>query len=721
MAENYKEIIDNIADVIYIYNIKKNKWTYMSASILYLTGFTIDEVIKKNIQELLTYDSMSDYLKKKMITVKEFEEDRSKNVNTFVYKLICKDGNSIWVEMLEKYKYNANGDLEAFGTMKNCEKRKNAEESISRSEKRFRELFDRAPLGYQSLNSDGKFITVNEQWCNILGYKKEEVIGKRFSDFLSPNYQEKFKVRFPLFKSKGYIHSEFEMYHKNGERIFIAFDGKIGVDESDNFKQTHCILKDITTEKRLENELAQNRDLLNSLLDNTTDAIYIKDIEGKYLLINKAGEKLMGKSSTEIIGKDDASIITFKEEKAIVETDRQVLESYSTITFEEQITNKKGELITFLSTKGPVFNTNNELIGLFGIARDISERKKAEQKLIHLSYYDQLTGLHNRRFYEEELARLNDNKNLPIALIMADVNGLKFTNDAFGHQEGDFLLKTIGEILKRECPSDEMIFRIGGDEFVIILPKTTAIEAKSLIDRINTVVMNTLSLKVISSLSIGYALKENPSDNMNDVFKEAENDMYRQKLTEKLSSRSKTIDLMMNSLYEKNNREMLHSNRVASICEVIAMNMNFDQIEIKQIRTAGLVHDIGKIGIRNTILDKTEKLNTDEWEEIKKHCEVGFRILNTVDEFSEIAKYVLSHQERWDGKGYPQGLKGKEIPIQSRIIAVADAFDAMSSDRPYRLAMNKEDAILELKKCAGEQFDSDIVDIFVEKVIEKLG
>jgi diguanylate cyclase len=352
-----------------------------------------------------------------------------------------------------------------------------------------------------------------------------------------------------------------------------------------------------------------------------------------------------------------------------------------------------------------------------GFVSDITEREKAHEQIVKLSYNDQLTGLYNRRFYEEELKRLDTKRNLPIALIMVDVNGLKITNDAFGHQEGDALLKLIAQILKTNCRSDEILSRIGGDEFVILLPRTGAIEANNLIARINDSVVKESEKTHTLSLSIGYAVKENESDSMNEVFKKAEDDMYRHKLSESYSMRSKTIDLIMSSLYEKSDREMQHSKRVSEICESIASSLYYTREETRQIKLSGLVHDIGKIGISNLVLDKEGPLIGTEWEAIRKHSEAGYRILSSVREFSEIAEFVLCHHERWDGNGYPRGLKETEIPIQARIIAIADAYDAMTSDRTYRNRMDEFQATRELVNCAGTHFDPDITKIFVEKVL----
>jgi putative nucleotidyltransferase with HDIG domain len=220
------------------------------------------------------------------------------------------------------------------------------------------------------------------------------------------------------------------------------------------------------------------------------------------------------------------------------------------------------------------------------------------------------------------------------------------------------------------------------------------------------------------SISFGYETKNRKEENIQDVLKKAEDHMYRHKLSESSIMRSKTIDVIMHTLYEKNHREQLHSIRVSEICEAIASLMNMGKEDVTQIRVAGLMHDIGKIEIDEEILNKPQSLNTGEWEEIKRHPEIGYRILSSVNEFSGIAEIVLAHQERWDGKGYPRGLKGNEISIPSRIIAIADAYDAMTTNRPYDQALSKEEAVKEMKKCSGTQFDPEITKLFIEKILQ---
>jgi len=346
-------------------------------------------------------------------------------------------------------------------------------------------------------------------------------------------------------------------------------------------------------------------------------------------------------------------------------------------------------------------------------------RKKQEGQLIYMSCHDHLTGLYNRRFFEEELTRLDTERNLPMTLVMGDVNGLKIINDSFGHDFGDGLLKKTAETIKKECRADDIIARLGGDEFVIILPKTDPCEAEQIIKRINGKIQNIKVANLDLSISFGYETKLNKQESIQAILIKAEDSMYRHKLYESKSLRSKIIDVIMNALVEKSSRELMHSKRVSTICETIATMLNFEKELVNQIRIAGLVHDIGKIGIAENILNKPQRLDKDEWEIMKKHPEAGWRILHSAIEFSELAEFVLSHHERWDGKGYPRALKGDEIAIEARIIAIADSYDAMTSDRSYRKGMSEDEAKNEIIRCSGTQFDPEIVKVFIEKVLDQ--
>ena len=349
---------------------------------------------------------------------------------------------------------------------------------------------------------------------------------------------------------------------------------------------------------------------------------------------------------------------------------------------------------------------------------DISERKKAEEMMHYLNYHDQTTGLNNRHYYEMNVNKYDTEENYPLTLIKIDINGMKLFNDAFGYEMGDTLVKRVVSLIKPIVYNADMFCRFGGSDFIILYTKVQKPYIHIIMAQINHMMTNETIQNIKVSVSSAYAMKNSIDEDLNSVLKKAEMRLSREKLIDTSSMLSRTIEIIMNSLYEKNSREMEHSKRVSYWCEKIAQRMNLDSHIVSKLRIAGLMHDIGKIGIPDSILDKPDRLTEEEFNLIRKHSEVGYRILSAANEFSEIADYILAHHERWDGMGYPKGLKGNDIPIYARIISVADSFDAMTSDRAYRKAMSINQAKQEITKFSNIQFDPSVVKIFLE-IIEQ--
>lgn len=459
-----------------------------------------------------------------------------------------------------------------------------------------------------------------------------------------------------------------------------------------------------------------------SIFENSSDPILITETY-KVIDCNLAMIELLGYDSKEsILGKTPA---VFSPE---IQPDGQSSEEKASEMYKRAVENGKCKFEWWFKkvdgSLSPVEVMMTAIIingkkAFHSLWRDISDRKQMEDRLEYLSYHDQLTGLYNRRFFEEELARLDVERSLPLTIVMADVNGLKLVNDSFGHTAGDELLRKVAQILRNGFRKDDIIARLGGDEFIALLPDTGTYETKQIITNIKALASKEKAGTVDISISFGYQTKTSNEEKIHDILKKAEDYMYKEKLFEGPSMRGKTINTIISALHEKNKREEQHSHRVSNLCESMGRALGLSEDEIKELKTVGLLHDIGKIAIEENILNKPGKLTEEEWEEIKRHPEIGYRILRTVNDMTEIAEHVLAHHERFDGKGYPKGLKGKQIPLQSRIIAIADSYDAMVSERSYRSALPEEIAVQELKINAGSQFDPELTKVFIEKVLNK--
>lgn len=469
---------------------------------------------------------------------------------------------------------------------------------------------------------------------------------------------------------------------------------------------------------RAESKAREAKEYFELIFNTSPDATLIARLQdGLIVNVNQAFLATTYYTRDEVIGETTFTLNFYENPTDRQKIVKQLSEKGFCNNTEMIFHRKSGESITGLVSANIIIinGISHTIIAI----HDITERKKSEEAILYLSYHDQLTGLYNRRFYEEELKRLDIERNLPITLVMADVNGLKLTNDAFGHLAGDKLIQKIGEILKEECRADDIIARIGGDEFVLLLPSTNAEETEKIVQRIQGSISNKKNNHTILSVSFGWATKGEINEDIAKVYTQAEDHMYRQKLSESTSMKNETIKLITKTLYEKNEIEQEHCERVSELCKDIGSALGMSSDEVNELGIAGLLHDIGKIGIDEIILNKEEELTDQEWIEMKRHPEIGYQILKSVNKFAQISEIVLAHHERLDGKGYPKGIKDKEIPLQSKILCIAESYDAIISGQIYKNTLSPDMAIQELKNNAGIQFDAYIAKVFVEKVLGK--
>jgi len=342
------------------------------------------------------------------------------------------------------------------------------------------------------------------------------------------------------------------------------------------------------------------------------------------------------------------------------------------------------------------------------------KRKQDETRLQYLSFRDAITGLYNRRYFEEEMRRMDKRRKGSVGLIILDVDGLKLVNDIFGHDSGDIQLINVAKLLTGCFRERDVIARIGGDEYAILLYDADIAAVTAVCERVQKLILvGNLENNPPLSLSIGFAVSADPKIGMRELFKQADNNMYREKLNRGQSVRSVLVQTVMQMLEERDFITEGHGDRMQNIVVKLAEKCGLPGEKIANLRLFAQFHDVGKVGILNNILFKPGLLTGEEMKEMRSHSEIGHRIARSSPDLLPIADLILKHHEWWNGKGYPLGLVGEDIPLECRILAIADAYDAMTSDRPYRKAMNHETAVAELKRCAGTQFDPKIVDKFI--------
>jgi PAS domain S-box-containing protein/diguanylate cyclase (GGDEF)-like protein len=478
------------------------------------------------------------------------------------------------------------------------------------------------------------------------------------------------------------------------------------------FNQAHHLasLSDIETSERL----------FKAMFEEAPIGMSFTDMESQRITnINAAYLEMLGYTKEEMVGHTWEEFTHPGDLVASAQATEQIYNDESVpLNLDKRLIRKDGSVV-WLNLSVSIFTTEDmDHLESLGMALDVTERKNYEQRILAASEHDALTGLYNRVHFENFIQDLEGEQEIALSVAFIDVNGLKILNEAFGRDEGNRLLKRIAEILVRHLPEGDYLSRVGGDEYAALLFGKDVGEAEELLSAVaKEISVIDIMGSVAPSISWGLASVDWNEHSLNDAIKEAELDLASRKMVDSPNMRGKAVYAIINTLYEKNRREELHSRRVAEFSEKLALALNMGEKAANELHLVGLLHDIGKIAIDEVILNKGEDLNDEEWRQMKRHCEIGFRLLSSVEEMAEFAPAILHHHERWDGGGYPSRISGEDIPLASRIITIADAFDAMTGPRPYRKVRSAEEAAKEIKDNSGTQFDPTLAKVFVSQVI----
>lgn len=356
------------------------------------------------------------------------------------------------------------------------------------------------------------------------------------------------------------------------------------------------------------------------------------------------------------------------------------------------------------------------------LQQELAERKQIEKKLRDISYHDALTGLYNRTFFKQEMTRIQSAGKDQVGIILCDVDGLKLINDTLGHEQGDLLLNAAARIIKDNVRPSDIVARIGGDEFAVLLTKADPKLLEDACVQMRSAVGtdNASHLELPLSMSIGYAVSgRQDMVNMNELFREADDSMYREKLCRSRKNRSAIFQALLKALEARDFITEGHGDRMQMLTVKLAAALGWSKRRLENIKLLAQFHDIGKVGIPDRILFKQGQLTLKEQVEMQRHADIGYRIAQSVSDLIPISDFILKHHEWWNGNGYPLGLAGEEIPLECRMLAIADAYDAMTNDRPYRKARSNCEAVAELMRQAGRQFDPSLVTLFCQ-LVDKL-
>jgi diguanylate cyclase (GGDEF)-like protein/PAS domain S-box-containing protein len=606
------------------------------------------------------------------------------------------------------------------------------EQKVIASEEKFRLLFENAQEGiFQSIPS-GKIILANPAFVNMLGYSTlDEVLALNIGKDIYLKEKERAQVLFAVNGHDTLSNLEVNWKKKDGTPIVVRASGRVVRNKQGEILFYENSVVDITDIQRTERELKASRQHFKNIVNYLPDPTFAIDCSGKVIAWNKAIEHLTSVPAEQMVGKgnNEYSLALYCDRRKVLidyvlnegdipaeqygyirrEGDTLVAEAFAPCL-------RGGKGAHLWGSASLIRDNDGNIVGAINTIKDFTEYKETQEQLKFLSMHDILTGLYNRIYFEEELLRLNNSRYNPISVIMCDVDGLKLINDSMGHHKGDQLLIAAANVIRSCLRSSDVLARVGGDEFAFILPNTNVVEAESVYMRIQKGVSsyNSSNPEFPLSLSMGLATSSLP---VRDIVIEADNNLNKDKLHRSSSAKSHFIATLMAMLAERDFITEGHAERLEIMAGVMADTIGLGSADKSDLVLLAKFHDIGKVGISDKLLFKPGRLTYDEKEEMKRHSEIGFRIAQSSPDLTHISQYILHHHEWWNGEGYPLGLSGEEIPLPCRILSIADAYDAMTSDRPYRKAQSCDEAVRQLKYATGRQFEPRLVEIFLDVIL----
>ncbi|HDK27219.1 MAG TPA: diguanylate cyclase [Candidatus Atribacteria bacterium] len=756
--ELYRLIAENTNDIISLTTFNLHPlYTYISPSVKVNTGYEPEELLGKSPFEFIHPDDkkrlfpiLKNYVNakiKKLLTGKELPATKR-----IEFRFKDKEGN--WRDFQSTG--NIAGNQLLFIT-RDINESKKAEEALSKSQQEFASLFKSNPEALVYLDEKGTILDANIRFCKLFGYSLKEIKGRNIDDGMIHSFDKIREGKKLSVKGlKGYLNYETIRKKKDGTLFPVSISATPLVING-QAKGEIGIYIDITERKQNEklqrvlyriSQAANSPISLKQLYKNIHKELgIIIDASNFYIaLIDKKEDKVFFPYHVDE-REDDFNPQELKSNKSltcyVIKNGSSFLLNFNTI--KELINHKKlinpGVITEKISWLGVPLKIEDRVIGAMAVQNytnpnlfsenDIKllefvssqiataiERKQTEEKIKYLSFHDSLTGLYNRAYFEEELERYNFPRYYPLSVVMLDVNGLKVINDTFGHSEGDRLLQHLSQVLTSVSRQGDILARIGGDEFAILLPSTSTEEVHNFCERIKQACqqdkIEPIYLRL--NISLGHTTQKGEFKDTATILKEADKKMYQDKLFNGKSREKHFLEAFRILLAERDPHTSDHAGKLQELALSLGKRVGLTEYQLGNLKLLAILHDIGKIGIPDSILFKTHILTPSELEKMREHSRIGYRMAKNIPDFAPIAQEILYHHEYWDGTGYPEGLKGEKIPLLSRIISIVDAYDVMQSRRPYKRPVSKAEALKEIKRCAGTQFDPQLVEIFLKIV-----
>lgn len=567
-------------------------------------------------------------------------------------------------------------------------------------------VMDHLPAALWVKDSDGNMIYMNK-WMS-------ERVDLSPSDIEKALQSDEQTIK----KGSTFMLNQEINFRNLGERILRVFKHPVEV-ELGRRPYILGVGFDFTNELRIAEELRSSEEKFRFITENASDVIWIFNATlNRFTYFSPSVFNLRGFTVEESLTQTVRQLLTpesaEKVKKIFTGRSMQFAKSGDAPIelVEVQFTTKSGKPI-WTETSARLRTNPSGQVEAIGVSRNIENRKRQEERINYMTHHDHLTDVFNRRYFELQSQELMAADNYPLTVVMADLNGLKLANDAFGHRAGDALLQQFAEVLKKCTRKEDIVARLGGDEFVIILPQTSEKGAQVFLRRLKQTLTNTRVGALSLSASFGSISVDQPGTPLDELYHEADEKMYLQKIIDGTRYKRDTVHQVADYLFGKYPVERIHGEKVAQWSALIAKSMGLEPEVVKAIEKVALLHDIGRVALPDKYNDgKTEPEDTDI-SAIRRLPEVGYHILKGSDEYSSYADFVLYHHENSDGTGYPRGLKGDDIPLASRIMKVADMYDTMIRFEGY----SAQDTVKHLLAKRDILFDAQVIDIFVQRVI----
>jgi diguanylate cyclase (GGDEF)-like protein/PAS domain S-box-containing protein len=711
--EKHRELFEEAMDAIFIADAKTGTLIDCNRAASELVGREKSELVGKHQKVLHPPWKIEGEFSN---TFKQHLKEKEGQVLST--QIITKDGEIKEVEIKANL-IELRGKTLLQGIFRDVTERKRAEEALKESELKFRAIFESASDGILIADVETKkFYLGNKMICQMLGYDQEEIKDLTVMDIHPekdlPHVLNQFEK---LAKGEIILTENIPVKRKDGSVFYVDINTSWITLSGKSY--IAGIFRDITERKRTAEALRESEERYRTIFEDSREAIYMSSREGKFIDFNQSALDLFGFTREEMTGLDVLQIYVDPADRYRFQ--QEIEQKGSVRNYEVKFRKKDGKEMDCLLTATVRKGINGTILGYQGIIRDITEIKKVENQLRHLSLHDPLTGLYNRAYFEEEMRRLESGRFDSVGIIMCDVDGLKLVNDALGHYNGDKLLLATANALRESFREGDVVARVGGDEFAVLLSNSNSNTLEIASYRIQEAVekYNSTNPELPLSISMGFALSTGNHIIMSNLFKEADNNMYREKLHHSLTARSTIVQTLMKALETRDFVTEGHVNRLQKMVDALSKAIGLPEHSTIDLRHLAEFHDIGKVGIPDYIIFKQGDLTPEEVIEMQRHCEIGHRIALCTPDLVPIADLILKHHEWWNGKGYPLGLKGEEIPLECRILSIAEAYEAMTSSRPYHKAISHNEAVAELQKYAGTKFDPDIVVKFIQ-VLESI-